>query len=113
MFLVAWTVKDPSRPASESGDHWSAHETIDEAQEAYDKLMADPHLYLASVTAVIASTDYEAMSLRITAHPMDGSITEAKGADEDESGLLDLGALFSPKFEKHNSTRSTNSKEIP
>ena len=144
MFIVSWTIKTPSRvPLYDSflTDHYSAHESYEEAREALDKLIAEtdlagngpdrygdlgsikekhpqetptgPFLYSATMSAVIASTDYDALHMSITAHPQDGSIVDGELYNDDECEPLDLGAFFGVKFEKHKPTRPTNSKEIP
>lgn len=143
MFLVAWTIKDPREKLERLclTDHYSAHGTIDEARKAFEKIMSEtdlagngpdrysdrgsikekhpqetpngPFLYSASITAVIKSTDYEALSFWIKSDPMDGEIVEGKD-DDDESEELNLGVVFRGKFEKDKQpVRPSNPKAIP
>jgi hypothetical protein len=55
MYIVVSTFKISE---SNSADNWTAHETLEEAQQEYYALLEKPNLYSASITETIQSTDY-------------------------------------------------------
>jgi|TARA_B110000495_G_C22574196_1_gene345399 hypothetical protein len=54
-YLVVWTFKFPDAIVE---DGWEAHESLEDAQEAYSKLIGKGEVYTASLTKVLESTDY-------------------------------------------------------
>lgn len=59
MFIVAWTMRDEHGTHT---DHWSAHETMQEARCHYAEVL-ESEPYTASITAVVESTDYDAVGV--------------------------------------------------
>lgn len=55
--IVAWITMDPN--TKETRDHWQAFESRPDAERRYDELVdRTDHVYAASLTRVLASTDY-------------------------------------------------------
>lgn len=61
MYLVVWTEKHPASGTGLIGftDHWSTHETREEADAVYDEVKGWHYCYSASLCAPLESTDYD------------------------------------------------------
>ena len=58
MYTVAWAVWCATDDeGNNQTDYWERCETLEEAQELYDKVMEDPELYTASIGKEIQSTE--------------------------------------------------------
>ena len=60
MYLVVWTEKNHGSGDGRwlMDDHWSAHETLAEAEAAYAVVRDQSNCYSASICVPIESTDY-------------------------------------------------------
>lgn len=57
MYIVVWTVRHDPRIGPDQ-DHWTACETMEEAEAEYQHLVREDIVYTASICGVIKSTDY-------------------------------------------------------
>lgn len=114
-FLVTWFESDLI-------DHFTAHETFEDAKKEYDSLIERENILSVSISGVVLSTDYKSLKFDIQAGPLGELELADKPTDETEEvdlGVLYcnpsdlLGAQFSAKFEKDKSTRSSHTKAIP
>ena len=60
MYIVAWVTGDLDNGL----DHWETAETLAEARKRYAEIVAQDDTYIASITAVVQSTDYTAVPPR-------------------------------------------------
>jgi len=58
-YLVVWTIRNVSGKSDTFTDRYIAHEDLEEARAEYDNVLLDPHTYIASISAVVESTDYD------------------------------------------------------
>lgn len=56
-YIVCWCIRDDD-DQTVMHDHWSMHETLDEARTAYAGIVQGG-AYSASITIVVESTDYD------------------------------------------------------
>ena len=60
-YIVAWAVwsatDDEFGQSMNQTDYWERCETLEEAQELYNKVVEDPELYTASIGKEIQSTE--------------------------------------------------------
>jgi hypothetical protein len=58
-YIVSWSVVAPDDHEEDLIDQWAAFTSLGEARILYDDLLKMSDLYVANITAVIESTDYE------------------------------------------------------
>lgn len=65
MFLVVWTTKirDDDYPDCHWSheDHWTSHETYEDAEKWFHELLKMDELYSATIAQPVKSTDYQAL----------------------------------------------------
>ena len=69
MYLVVYSTKEERMidhsfdPVEELKDHWSAHETYEDALKEYRRILLFNDLYSVSIAGVLRSTDYDNFSI--------------------------------------------------
>lgn len=57
MYIVVKTIAEDN-DLDNSFDFWTVHDTLEEAEKEYEKVLKEEKLYTASITKVVKSTDY-------------------------------------------------------
>ena len=58
-YLVVYSTIDKSTEITDIADHYEVFENMKDAKEEYKKILDYHDLYIASITQVLESTDYE------------------------------------------------------